>query len=101
MDRVASGKSGIMDVRCVQPDRTALRPRRRRLARAGRVRKGAPEVHRLEAPLVENLLESADKTRRSASYKRAIADVGAANAVVEVPPTLQAEPRPYQLDGFR
>jgi len=69
--------------------------------RARRAVKGVPQIHRLASPLVDALTDGAGSVRRDKTAKALLTAFAAPEPSEGPPTTLQAELRPYQIDGFR
>ncbi len=72
-----------------------------RLASVGEPQRGGLRMHRLAAPVLDGLLEEAGEVEADAAWTRHVARLRKAEGwTPKLPPTLQAELRDYQVEGF-
>jgi superfamily II DNA or RNA helicase len=71
------------------------------MTRIARVHEDEVELHPLAAPLLQDLVEEAKDARTDVSFRRHLQRQGEDLPDPELPAGLQAELRPYQVDGFR
>jgi superfamily II DNA or RNA helicase len=78
-----------------------LQAQLQRLSAVSEPHKKGQRVHALGAPALEAVLEEAGEVKSDAAWKKHVARIRAAEGWTPVlPPTLEAELRDYQLDGF-
>jgi superfamily II DNA or RNA helicase len=71
------------------------------MTRIARVQKGEVELHPLAAPLLQDLVDEARQAQTDASFRQHLQQQAEPPPDPELPAGLQAELRPYQVDGFR
>ena len=100
LDRIQGRFVPLGDGRFVALTRQ-LQAQLQRLANVSEPHKSGRRVHALGAPALDAVLEEASEVKADAAWKRHVARIRAAEGWTPVlPPTLQAELRDYQVDGF-
>jgi superfamily II DNA or RNA helicase len=100
LDRVQGRFVPLGDGRFVALTRQ-LQAQLQRLASVSEPHKTGRRVHALGAPALDAVLEDAGEVKSDAAWKKHVARIRAAEGWTPVlPPTLQAELRDYQVEGF-
>ena len=100
LDRIQGRFVPLGDGRFVALTRQ-LQAQLQRLSAVSEPHKKGQRVHALGAPALEAVLEEAGEVKSDAAWKKHVARIRAAEGWTPVlPPTLEAELRDYQVDGF-
>jgi superfamily II DNA or RNA helicase len=100
LDRIQGRFVPLGDGRFVALTRQ-LQAQLQRLAAVSEPHKAGRRVHALGAPALDAVLEDAGEVRSDAAWKKHVARIRAAEGWTPVlPPTLRAELRDYQVEGF-